>query len=70
GVFAFGDATFYRPAVSTRLVSPIVGIATSPYGRGYWLAGAGGRIFDLGKAPFEVRATSVHPSAPIVAIVS
>jgi peptidoglycan hydrolase-like amidase len=35
-----------------RLAAPIVGIAATPDGKGYWLAGADGGVFAFGDAPF------------------
>ena len=34
------------------LAAPIVGMAATPTGRGYWLAGADGGVFAFGDAPF------------------
>src|SRR5207248_629025 len=36
----------------TTLTSPIVGMASSPTGKGYWLVAADGGIFAYGDAPF------------------
>jgi hypothetical protein len=36
----------------THLNEPIVGLAPTPDGQGYWLVGADGGIFALGDAPF------------------
>ncbi len=64
GVFSFGDANFYgsipglgiAPADSPnlpRLNAPIVGIAPSHDGRGYFLVAADGGVFTFGDARFE-----------------
>src|SRR2546430_12460347 len=37
GIFAFGDAAFYGSTASMKLTSPIVGMAASKGGAGYWL---------------------------------
>jgi hypothetical protein len=48
GVFAFGSASYQRPA---RDPGPaVVGIAATPSGAGYWLAGSDGRIVPAGDA--------------------
>src|SRR5258705_244953 len=36
GVFAFGDAGFFGSAVGVGLSAPVVGVAASPSGCGYW----------------------------------
>src|SRR5439155_1305389 len=38
GVFAFGDAPFAGSAAGIPLSSPVVGLARTPTGNGYWLA--------------------------------
>ena len=37
GIFTFGDAKYYGSAGGIRLQQPIVGMATTPTGMGYWL---------------------------------
>lgn len=46
----------------------MVGIASSPDGGGYWLAGADGGIFSFGDAAFHGSAGSLNLHAPIAAI--
>jgi hypothetical protein len=62
GVFNFGDAQFYGNTYtlgltglggSHPLAAPIVGMAATPDGQGYWLVAADGGIFTFGDAPFE-----------------
>jgi hypothetical protein len=51
-VYAFGSA---RPLGSITLTAtrlPISGIASTPTGRGYWLAGGDGGVFTFGDAPY------------------
>jgi hypothetical protein len=69
GVFAFGDATFYGSEAGKPLAHPVVGMAVSPFGLGYWLVEAGGQVIAFGSAPYEVASAKVS-SASIVAIVS
>jgi murein DD-endopeptidase MepM/ murein hydrolase activator NlpD len=50
-----------------RLNQPIVGMASTPSGAGYWLAGADGGIFTFGDAPFHGSAARARVD-PVVAI--
>ncbi len=57
GVYTFGDAAFYGsvPGVlplGASLNQPVVGIAGSQDGKGYWLVTADGGAFAFGDAPF------------------
>ena len=61
-------ASSARPAAST-LNAPIVGIAATPDGRGYWLVGADGGVFAFGDASFEGSIAGMPLAAPITAIV-
>jgi hypothetical protein len=51
-VYTFGDAHFYGSmgAVGHKLPSKVVGLATTPDGKGYWLVGAGGQVYTFGDA--------------------
>jgi hypothetical protein len=49
-------------------VAPIIGIAATPTGHGYWLAAADGGVFTFGDAHFRGSAAPYHPSSPIVGI--
>ena len=42
GIFAFGDAHFSGSTANLHLDQPVVGMAASPTGNGYWLASATG----------------------------
>jgi hypothetical protein len=48
GVFTFGDAQYRGSAAGLHLHAPVVGIATSPIGGGYWLVASDGGIFSYG----------------------
>jgi hypothetical protein len=48
-----GDAGFYGSTGAIHLNQPIVGMAGSPDGKGYWLAAADGGIFAFGDAPYD-----------------
>ncbi len=53
GIFAFGDAAFYGSMGGQPLDQPIVGIAATPDGHGYWEVASDGGIFAFGDAPFS-----------------
>jgi hypothetical protein len=53
GVFAFGDAGFFGSTGGRRLDRPVVGMARTATGNGYWLVGADGGIFTFGDAVFR-----------------
>ncbi len=75
-MFSFGDARFYGAAAARRPTHPIVGIASTPTGRGYRVAAADGRVFCFGDAAVgsRARASSIRNarvgSATIVGIAS
>jgi Bacterial Ig-like domain (group 3) len=80
GVFSFGDANFhgslpqsgFSPAGSGgphSLNAPIVGIATTSDGDGYWLVGSDGGVFAFGDAVFYGSTGSMKLNAPIVGMV-
>ncbi|KJE75549.1 hypothetical protein [Ferrimicrobium acidiphilum] len=62
-VYGFGDASFYGDTYSDGLTgltgshplnAPIVGIQSTPDGKGYWMVGADGGVFNFGNAAFYV----------------
>jgi hypothetical protein len=52
GVFGFGDAPFFGSPGTVHLNRPIVGMAATPDGRGYWMVASDGGVFGFGDAPF------------------
>jgi hypothetical protein len=52
------------------LNAPVVGMAPTPDGAGYWLAAGDGGIFTFGDAGYFGSAASLHLSKPIVGIAS
>ena len=64
GVFAFGDAAFFGSMGGKPLNKPIVGMASTPLGQGYWLVAADGGIFSFGDAVFSGSRGSV--AGPLV----
>jgi hypothetical protein len=80
GVFSFGDAQFhgslpqsgYFPYGSGRphsLNAPLVGIASTSDGNGYWLVASDGGVFCYGDAAFYGSTGSKTLNKPIVALV-
>ena len=70
GVFSFGDAAFHGSMGNVRLNAPMVGIAATPDGRGYWLVAADGGVFSFGDAAFygSIGNDPPSPRTPVVAI--
>ena len=68
GVFSFGDANFYGSTGSLRLNKPIVGIAPTPNGRGYWMVASDGGIFSFGNAQFFGSMGGKTLNQPIVGV--
>jgi hypothetical protein len=68
GVFAFGDATYDGSMGGTQLNAPVVGMAATPGGKGYWLVASDGGVFSFGSAPYEGSMGGKHVNAPIVGI--
>ena len=66
GIFAFGDAAFYGSTGGLRLNKPIVGMASTFDGSGYWLVASDGGIFAFGDAPFFGSTGGLPLQKPIV----
>jgi hypothetical protein len=66
GIFSLGDATFHGSTGAMHLNEPIVGMAATPDGDGYWLVASDGGIFSFGDAMFHGSTGSVHLNKPIV----
>ena len=69
-VTAVGDAFDRGPGAPMDLRKPLVGMAASPTGRGYWLAAADGGVFAFGDASFRGGLGGVELAAPVVGIAS
>ena len=54
------------PGVVSQLNAPIVGIAATPDGGGYWLVASDGGIFNFGDAGFYGSTGGIHLNKPIV----
>ena len=53
GIFSFGDAGFHGSTGNITLNKPIVGMAATPSGNGYWMVASDGGIFSFGDAGFH-----------------
>jgi hypothetical protein len=60
GIFSFGDAKFYGSTGRRNLAHPIVGMARTRTGKGYWLLGSDGAAFNFGDAKFFGGLGRVH----------
>jgi hypothetical protein len=64
-VYAFGSATFRGSTQGMALASPVVAMATTANGAGYWLLAEDGGVFSFG-APFYGSAAGRPLAAPVV----
>ena len=70
GLFAFGDAKFYGSMGGQHLNQPVVGIAATPDGQGYWEVASDGGLFAFGDAKFYGSMGGQHLNQPVVGIAS
>ena len=63
---AIGTAGSYGAAPATGLVAPVVAMAATPSGKGYWLVASDGGIFAFGDAPFLGSTGAQHLNRPVV----
>ena len=68
GVFNYGTATFAGSMGGQHLNAPVVGIAETPDGGGYWLVASDGGVFNFGDAGFYGSMGAQHLNAPVVGI--
>ncbi len=66
GIFSFGGAAYYGSTGGTVLNKPVVGMAATPDGRGYWLVASDGGIFSYGDAQFYGSTGSIVLNKPVV----
>ncbi len=66
GVIAYGAAQFFGSPTGLRLAAPIVGMAATPDGGGYWLVGADGGVLAYGDAKYFGGTGALRLYAPIV----
>jgi hypothetical protein len=68
GIFAFGDAGYYGSMGDKPLDRPVVGMAATPDGRGYWLVASDGGIFAFGDAGYYGSMGGKPLDAPMVGL--
>ena len=62
----YGDASFYGSTGNITLNKPVVGMAATPDGKGYWLVASDGGIFAFGDAAFYGSTGAIHLNKPVV----
>jgi hypothetical protein len=67
-VFSFGNAKFYGSTGNIRLAQPVVGMAVSPTGKGYWLLARDGGVFAFGDAKFKGSLGGIFTGSSFVGI--
>ena len=67
-VLAFGDAPGYGSLAGRQLAAPIVGMAATPDGRGYWLVAADGGVFTFGDAAYQGSGAGQPLAQPVVGV--
>jgi surface antigen len=65
-VRTFGDVGFYGSTDSTSLNAPLVGMAPTPGGHGYWLIARDGGVFGFGDARFYGSTGNLRLTQPVV----
>jgi ribosomal protein L24E len=68
-VYAFGTAPFHGSTAGKHLNAPIVGMASTPSGKGYWLVANDGGVFGF-NAPFFGSLGARHLNSPIIGMAS
>jgi CHAP domain len=68
GVLTYGSAPFLGSPTDKHLAAPIVAMAATPDGKGYWLVGADGGVLAYGDAPYFGGTSALKLYAPIVAM--
>ncbi len=66
GIFTFGSTGFFGSTGALTLNKPVVGMAQTPDGGGYWLVASDGGIFTLGDAHFYGSTGAIALNRPIV----
>src|SRR5690348_6702369 len=67
-VMAFGSASDFGSTRAAGLHAPIVGMARTPEGAGYWEVASDGGVFAFGNAPFRGSMGGTHLNQPVVGI--
>ena len=69
-VFNFGDAEFLGSTGKLALNAPMVGMAATPTGKGYWLLARDGGVFGFGDAVFHGSTGNLTLNQPVVGLAS
>ena len=67
-VFALGDAGYYGSTAGIASVHPLVGMAATPSGHGYWLVASDGGVFAFGDARFYGSMGGTPLTGPVTGI--
>ena len=67
GIFSYCGAHFHGAGVGAA-TAPVVAMASTPDGEGYWLAGADGRVLTFGDALALGSLAGLHLASPIVGL--
>ncbi|HEY4928828.1 MAG TPA: IPT/TIG domain-containing protein [Acidimicrobiales bacterium] len=74
GIFSYGQipghAGFFGSAGNLHLNKPVVGVAATPNGNGYWQDASDGGVFSYGGAGFYGSAGNLTLNAPVVGMAS
>lgn len=65
-----GDAIWLGDVAAVHLNGPIIGIAPTPSGLGYWLLGRDGGVFSFGDAGFYGSTGGIRLNAPALQMIS
>jgi hypothetical protein len=68
GIFAFGRAGFYGSVGGVVLARPVVGMAATRDGRGYWLVASDGGVFSFGDGQFHGSLAGQQLAQPVAGI--
>jgi hypothetical protein len=68
-VFSYGDAHFYGSTGNIELNQPVVGIAPTADGKGYWLVAADGGVFTFGDGRFHGSLGATPLARPIIGMI-
>jgi peptidoglycan hydrolase-like protein with peptidoglycan-binding domain len=69
-VLTYGTAGFYGSTSGKQLAAPLVGMANTPDGKGYWLVANDGGVFSFGTARFFGSTGAIRLAQPIVGMAS
>ena len=67
-MFGFGDAGFYGSTGSMKLNAPIISMAATATGRGYWLLASDGGVFSYGDAKFHGSTGNIKLAQPVISM--